>query len=274
MVADPGRPVDLWGICLMSSPPVLVAWKGVRKTFADGHQALDGVTLEVREGEFLAILGTSGSGKTTLLRLVNRLIDPTSGVVTFDGRPTTEWDPIALRRSMGYVIQEAGLMPHMTVLANVGLVLRLQGVARDERDAAATRFLHLVGLDAKTMGGRFPRELSGGQRQRVGVARALAAGPALVLMDEPFGALDPITRREVQDEVRALQRELAQTVILVTHDLREACRMADRLALGDRGRLIQQGAPADFLDRPANDFVRSFFRDAEAVAPIGRGYGP
>jgi len=258
----------------MSSPPVLVAWRDVRKTFADGHRALDGVSLEVRNGEFLAILGTSGSGKTTLLRLVNRLIDPTSGEVLFGGKPTTLWDPITLRRSMGYVIQEAGLMPHMTVLANVGLVLRIKGVGREEREVAATRYLGLVGLDAKTMGERFPRELSGGQRQRVGVARALAANPALILMDEPFGALDPITRREVQDEFRALQRDLDQTVILVTHDLREACRMADRLALVDRGRLIQVGAPSDFLERPASDFVRSFFRDAEAVTPIGREAPP
>jgi len=254
----------------MTDPPVLVAWRDVRKTFDDGHQALDGVSLEVREGEFLAILGTSGSGKTTLLRLVNRLIDPTSGEVIVGGKATTLWDPIALRRSMGYVIQEAGLMPHMTVLANVGLVPRLKGVGRDEREAAATRCLGLVGMDAKTMGGRFPRELSGGQRQRVGVARALAANPSLILMDEPFGALDPITRREVQDEFRALQRDLGQTVILVTHDLREACRMADRLALVDHGTLIQNGPPAEFLERPANDFVRSFFRDAEAVIPIGR----
>ena len=254
-------------------PPV-VAWRDVRKTFDDGHQALSGVSLDVRKGEFLAILGTSGSGKTTLLRLVNRLIDPTSGEVVVGGKPTMEWDPIALRRSMGYVIQEAGLMPHMTVLANVGLVLRIKGAGRHECDVAATRCLGLVGMDAKTMGLRYPRELSGGQRQRVGVARAFAANPALILMDEPFGALDPITRREVQDEFRALQRDLDQTVILVTHDLREACRMADRLALVDKGRLVQIGPPSAFLHDPASDFVRSFFRDAEAVEPIGRESSP
>ena len=254
--------------------PAVVAWRDVRKTFDDGHQALGGVSLEVRRGEFLAILGTSGSGKTTLLRLVNRLIDPTSGEVVVEGRPTTEWDPIALRRSMGYVIQEAGLMPHLTVLANVGLVPKLKGVGKVEREASARRCLGLVGIDHKMMGDRFPRELSGGQRQRVGVARALAASPDLILMDEPFGALDPITRREVQDEFRALQRDLDQTVILVTHDLREACRMADRLALVDRGLLVQVGPPSEFLENPANDFVRSFFRDAEAVEPIGRESAP
>jgi osmoprotectant transport system ATP-binding protein len=255
----------------MTSPAVAVAWRDVRKVFADGHRALDGVSLEARKGEVLAILGTSGSGKTTLLKLVNRLIDPTSGEVIVGDRPTTEWDPIELRRSMGYVIQEAGLMPHMTIRANVGLVPKLKGINKLSHDEAADRCLGLVGLDPKVVGGRFPHQLSGGQRQRVGVARALASDPDLILMDEPFGALDPITRREIQDEFRALQRDLGKTVILVTHDLREACRMADRLALVALGRLIQYGEPADFLERPADDFVRSFFRDARAVTPIGEG---
>jgi osmoprotectant transport system ATP-binding protein len=248
--------------------PVAVSWRDVRKTFDDGHVALGGVSLEVVRGEFLAILGTSGSGKTTLLKLVNRLIDPTSGAVIVGGKPTTDWDPIALRRSMGYVIQEVGLMPHLTILANVGLVPRLNGAKRSEQEESARRSLSMVGIDHELMGRRFPHQLSGGQRQRVGVARALAADPDLILMDEPFGALDPITRREVQDEFRSLQRDLGKTVILVTHDLREACRMADRLALVDQGMLIQSGKPADFLDRPANDFVRSFFQDARAVTPI------
>ena len=257
----------------MSSDPVAVAWRDVRKVFADGQAALDGVTLEARRGEVLAILGTSGSGKTTLLKLVNRLIDPTSGEVIVGGRPTAAWDPIELRRSMGYVIQEAGLMPHLTIRANVGLVPRLKGVDQASRNLAADRCLGLVGLDPALLGERFPHQLSGGQRQRVGVARALASDPDLILMDEPFGALDPVTRREIQDEFRALQRSLGQTVILVTHDLREACRMADRLALVAHGRLVQYGPPADFLDRPANDFVRSFFRDAGAVTPIAEGVG-
>ncbi|WP_435006917.1 ATP-binding cassette domain-containing protein [Tundrisphaera lichenicola] len=250
------------------SPEAIVSWLDVRKSFDDGHIALDGVSLEVQRGEFLAILGTSGSGKTTLLKLVNRLIDPTSGAVLVGGKPTTEWDPIALRRSMGYVIQESGLMPHLTILANVGLVLRLIGVKRSEREEAARRCLSMVGIDPEQMGERLPHQLSGGQRQRVGVARALAADPELILMDEPFGALDPITRREIQNEFRNLQRNLGKTVILVTHDLREACRMADRLALVDRGQVVQVGCPSDFLDQPANDFVRSFFQDARAVTAI------
>jgi osmoprotectant transport system ATP-binding protein len=229
------------------------------------------VNLEARTGEVLAILGTSGSGKTTLLKLVNRLIDPTSGEVIVGGRPTTAWNPIELRRSMGYVIQEAGLMPHMTIRANVGLVPKLLGTNKLSRHQAADRCLGMVGLNPKLIGERFPHELSGGQRQRVGVARALASDPALILMDEPFGALDPITRREIQDEFRTLQRNLGKTVILVTHDLREACRLADRLALVAHGRLVQYGEPADFLERPADDFVRSFFQDAQAVTPAREG---
>ena len=242
-----------------------MAWQDVRKLYADGHVALGGVTLDVRQGEILAILGTSGSGKTTLLKMVNRLTDPTSGTVWVGGRPTTEWNPIALRRSMGYVIQEAGLMPHLAITANVGLGCRLVGMDRAARDAKAERCLDLVGLDPRKLGDRFPHQLSGGQRQRVGVARALATDPKLILMDEPFGALDPITRRTLQDEFRNLQRSLGPTVILVTHDLREACRMADRLAVVDGGMLIQVGQPQDFIDHPATDFVRSFFADARAL---------
>ena len=165
-------------------------------------------------------------------------------------------------------------MPHLSILANVGIVPRLKGVSRAERDAAGRRCLEQVGLDPAEVEQRFPHQLSGGQRQRVGVARALAAEPELILMDEPFGALDPITRREIQDEFRSLQRRLKKTVILVTHDLREACRLADHLALVDQGRLIQYGEPSDFLERPANDFVRSFFQDAAAVIPFDSGREP
>jgi len=251
-----------------ASIPVDVSWHDVRKVYDDGHVALGGVTLEVARGEFLAILGTSGSGKTTLLKLVNRLVDPTSGEVRVGDRPTSAWDPIQLRRSMGYVIQEAGLMPHLSVVDNVALGCRLVGMKKSERNTKAERCLTLVGLDPAALGDRFPHQLSGGQRQRVGVARALATDPGLILMDEPFGALDPITRRTLQDEFRNLQRTLGPTVILVTHDLREACRMADRLALVDEGMLVQVGRPQDFLDQPANDFVRSFFADARAVDPI------
>ena len=246
-----------------------VAWSDVRKAYPDGHQALRGVSLEVAPGEFLAILGTSGSGKTTLLKMVNRLIEPTSGEVAVRGVPTSRWDPIALRRSIGYVIQEVGLMPHLDILANVGLVLRIQGKPRAAREAAARGRLALVGLDPDRFARLRPHQLSGGQRQRVGVARALAADPDLILMDEPFGALDPITRRELQDEFRRLQHRLGKTVIFVTHDIREACRIADQMALVDGGRLIQSGNAADFIERPADAFVRSFFQEAEAVIAAG-----
>jgi osmoprotectant transport system ATP-binding protein len=242
-----------------------VAWRDVRKAYPDGHEALRGVSLDVPQGMCLAILGTSGSGKTTLLKTVNRLIEPTSGTVAVRGRATTEWDPIALRRSIGYVIQDVGLMPHMSILANVGLVLRVLGVAQAERDEQARKHLDLVGLDPERFGRLWPHQLSGGQKQRVGVARALAADPDLILMDEPFGALDPITRHELQDEFRGLQRRLGTTVVFVTHDIREACRVGDQLALMDHGRLVQHGTAAELLEHPADDFVRTFFREALAV---------
>jgi osmoprotectant transport system ATP-binding protein len=260
----------------MTPPPdePAVAWRDVSKVYPDGHEALRGVTLEVAPGEVLAVLGTSGSGKTTLLKTVNRLIDPTSGEVVVRGKPTSAWDPIALRRSIGYVIQDVGLMPHLNIVANVGLVPRLLGVPRKDRDERSAELLAMVGLEPTRFGRRMPRELSGGQRQRVGVARALASDPALVLMDEPFGALDPITRRELQEEFRNLQQRLGKTVVLVTHDIREACRIADRLALMDRGRLVQWGTAAELIARPATDFARSFFEDAEAVvATHGEGTG-
>jgi len=247
-------------------PAAAVAWCGVSKVYADGYEALRDVNLEVAPGEVLAVLGTSGSGKTTLLKTVNRLIDPSDGEVLVGGKATRHWDPIALRRSIGYVIQDAGLLPHLSILANVGIVPKLNGVNRKDRDARAAELLRLVGLDPATFASRKPRELSGGQRQRVGVARALAADPALVLMDEPFGALDPITRASLQDEFRSLQRRLGKTVILVTHDVREAFRMADRLAVMDRGRLVQVGTPAELAARPANEFVRAFLAGAEIPA--------
>jgi osmoprotectant transport system ATP-binding protein len=245
----------------------------VRKAYPDGHEALRGVDLEVARGEALAILGTSGSGKTTLLKMVNRLVEPTTGTVLVEGKSTSEWDAIALRRATGYVIQEAGLLPHMSVLENVAIVPRLLGTPRDVREKAARERLAMVGLDPERFATLRPQQLSGGQRQRVGVARALAADPPLILMDEPFGALDPITRRDLQGEFRALQRRLGKTVVLVTHDIREAVRIADRLALLDAGQLVQVGTPAELFERPATPFVRDFFREAEAVVDGGGAFG-
>ena len=252
-----------------NSSDISVAWHEVVKTYPNGHEALKGVSLEAKRGQILALLGTSGSGKTTLLKLVNRLIDPTSGTVIVNGKSTIDWDRIALRRSIGYVIQEAGLLPHFTILANVALVPKLQGVKRSERERRALELLELVGLEPARFAGLHPRELSGGQRQRVGVARALASDPDLILMDEPFGALDPITRRGLQDEFRALQQRLGKTVILVTHDVREAAGIADHVALVDRGAIVQEGLPADLIERPANEFVRSFFQDVASRGSEG-----
>ncbi len=242
-----------------------VEWRDVTKRYADGHLALDSVNLAVAPGECLAILGTSGSGKTTLLKLVNRLIEPTSGVVLVHGKATTEWDTIKLRRSIGYVIQESGLMPHLDSKENVALGLRVRGVGSGERERKAESMLELVGLEAARIGPLRPHQLSGGQRQRVGVARALAIEPDLILMDEPFGALDPITRRELQKEFDALRKRLGKTVILVTHDIREAFALADRLAVMDQGRLVQVGTAEALMARPANAFVESFLEDARAV---------
>jgi len=203
----------------------------------DGRALLDGLSLAVEEGETLAVIGRSGSGKTTALKLVNALLMPSTGEVRVAGRATTAWDAIRLRRRTGYVIQEVGLLPHLTVARNVGLVPELEGWPAERIAARVEELLALVGLPAAEFAPRYPHELSGGQRQRVGVARALAADPPLLLLDEPFGALDPITRAELQREFRALQARLEKTAIFVTHDMREAALVGDRIAVVAGGRL-------------------------------------
>jgi osmoprotectant transport system ATP-binding protein len=208
---------------------------------------LDALDLEVGRGETLVLLGESGCGKTTTLRLVNRMLLPTAGEVLVEGRDTRAWDAIELRRRTGYVIQDAGLFPHFTVGRNVGLVPTLEGWAEERVDARVEEMLRLVGLDPEKFAARFPSELSGGQRQRVGVARALAADPPLLLMDEPFGALDPLTRLTLQREFAALQRRLAKTVVFVTHDVREALALGTRVALMSAGRVLLLDTPEGFL---------------------------
>jgi len=211
---------------------------------------VSGITLSVLAGETLVLLGRSGGGKTTLLKLINRLLVPSSGEVLVNGRPTTDWDLIRLRRGIGYVIQEAGLFPHFTVKENIGLVPNLEKWETGRINSRVKELLQLVGLDPAEYASRRPRELSGGQRQRVGVARALAADPPILLMDEPFGALDPITRAELQREFSALARRLGKTIVFVTHDLREALLLASRIALLDSGRLVALATPQEFLQLP------------------------
>ncbi len=214
----------------------------------NGRTLLHDLVLSVKQGETLVLLGRSGSGKTTSLKLINRLLLPTAGDVRVNGRRTADWDPIRLRRSIGYVIQDGGLFPHFTVERNIALVPRIENWPKERVEARVRELLSLVGLSAD-MASRYPSQLSGGQRQRVGVARALAADPPILLLDEPFGALDPITRSEMQKEFRALQQRMRKAVIFVTHDLREALLLGDRIALMEEGRLI--------VDLPAAECSRS-----------------
>ena len=211
------------------------------------REIVSDISLEVATGETLVLLGRSGSGKTSLLKLTNGLLIPSKGKILVNQKATTDWDRIELRRGIGYVIQEAGLFPHFTVAKNVGLVPTLEGWPRRKIETRVTELLRLVGLDPQEFGGRRPHELSGGQRQRVGVARALAADPPILLMDEPFGALDPVTRAELQREFAALARQLRKTIVFVTHDLREALLLASRIVLLQSGRIAANARREEFL---------------------------
>lgn len=226
-----------------------------------GRPVLHDLSLRVEPSETLVLLGRSGSGKSTALRLVNRLLEPDRGEVRVEGRATTSWDPIRLRRRVGYVIQEVGLFPHFTVRRNAGLVPRLLGWEREHIEARVVELLELVGLPPDALAERYPRELSGGQRQRVGVVRALAADPPILLCDEPFGALDPITRHDLQREFRELSRRLEKSLLFVTHDVREALFLADRIAFLDDGRIRFVGTPDDFRAHD-DEAVRAFLETA------------
>jgi osmoprotectant transport system ATP-binding protein len=243
---------------MTGAAPMLEA-RGVAKRYSDGTAALAGVDLAVAEGETVALVGESGSGKTTLLRTFNRMVEPTAGEVRVRGRSVAAQDPIALRRGIGYVQQEGGLIPHWTVARNVELVPRLLGAGagwdRERRRERVREVLELVGLPMARYGERLPRELSGGERQRVAVARALAAEPDLVLLDEPFGALDALTRLELQREFGALRGRLQKTMVLVTHDLGEAFRLADRVAVMRRGRVVRVGTPGELRREPGDEYV-------------------
>lgn len=237
----------------------------------NGIEVLTDLNLRVARGETLVLLGRSGSGKTTTLKLVNRLAEPSSGEIFVHGTPQKQLDVIKMRRGIGYVIQEVGLFPHFTVERNIGLVPRIEGWPEDRIRARVGELLQLVGLGTD-MASRYPYQLSGGQRQRVGVGRALAADPEILLMDEPFGALDPLTRDDLQREFLLLQQRLQKTVVFVTHDLREALRLGTRIALMEAGRLVTVLTPQEFLkssDRWASAYVRAFGDGLEA--PANRG---
>ncbi|HEY7821128.1 MAG TPA: ATP-binding cassette domain-containing protein [Vicinamibacteria bacterium] len=221
----------------------------------DVRPVLDRVSLRVDPGETLVLLGSSGAGKTTALRTINRLVEPDEGEVEVEGRDVRTWDPIRLRRRTGYVIQDVGLFPHLTVAENIELIPKLEGVPPELRGERVRELLGLVGLPPERFSRLKPRELSGGERQRVGVARALAADPPLLLMDEPFGALDAVNRRRIQDEFLEMKHKLRKTILIVTHDVPEALKLGDRIGVMNAGRLLQIGPPAEILERPADDFV-------------------
>ncbi len=252
----------------MTVPP-LIAFAHVGKSFDGGRvRAVDGVSIEVAEGEFLAIVGGSGSGKTTLLRLANRLIDADSGSITVEGEDVRAVDPVQLRRRIGYVFQSGGLFPHISVAGNIGITPKLQGTPAAEIASRVDELLDLVRLDRTLYRERFPHELSGGQRQRVGVARALAARPRIVLMDEPFGALDPLTRDALGDDYRALHSKLGLTTVMITHDMTEAILLADRIAVMCAGRLLAQGTLTELSDSDdayVGELLRTPRRQAERL---------
>jgi osmoprotectant transport system ATP-binding protein len=237
----------------------MIRLEGVGKTYDDGTVAVHELDLEVRRGEMVVLVGPSGCGKSTTLKMINRLIEPTTGRIILDGTDVTGVDPVQLRRGIGYVIQQIGLFPHQKIINNVMTVPLLYGESKATARARALELLETVGLDPGLYADRYPHQLSGGQRQRVGVARALAANPPVLLMDEPFGAVDPVVRTRLQDEFLRLQRDLGKTVVLVTHDIDEAVRMGDRVAVfAVGGRLAQYATPMELLARPADDFVADF----------------
>ena len=237
----------------------LIRLKHISKVFPNGTAAVRDLSMEIAEGETLVLLGSSGCGKTTTLKMINRLLEPTSGDVEVDGRSILDQDPVELRRRIGYVFQGIGLFPHMTVQENVEIVPRLVRWPSAKRRQRALELLELVGLDPAKHASRLPEELSGGQQQRVGVARALATDPAYLLMDEPFGALDALTRDTLQQELLSLKEKLTKTIVFVTHDIFEALTLGDRIAILHEGELQQVGTKDDVLGKPATPFVRELF---------------
>ncbi|MHC9000624.1 betaine/proline/choline family ABC transporter ATP-binding protein [Enterococcus bulliens] len=232
----------------------MIEFKHVSKIYKGGKVAVEDVNLSFNKGEFICFIGTSGSGKTTCMRMINRMNEPTIGEILIDGQNIEELNPVDLRRKIGYVIQSIGLMPHMTIRENITLVQKLLKVSQEERDRTAEKMIDLVELPREMLD-RYPAELSGGQQQRIGVVRALAADQDIILMDEPFGALDPITRDALQDLVKDLQERLGKTIVFVTHDMDEALKLANRIAIMSEGKVVQFDTPEHILQAPANSFV-------------------
>ncbi|MFB7915154.1 ABC transporter ATP-binding protein [Streptomyces sp. NPDC056061] len=254
----------------------MIRFEHVTKRYTDGTTAVDDLSFEVAEGELITLVGPSGCGKTTTMKMVNRLIEPTEGRIFLDGEDISAIDPVQLRRRIGYVIQQVGLFPHRTILENTATVPHLLGWKRQKGRERAAELLELVGLDPSVYGGRYPEQLSGGQRQRVGVARALAADPPVLLMDEPFGAVDPVVRERLQKEFLKLQAQVRKTVLFVTHDIEEAVRLGDRIAVYGQGTIEQFDAPAAVLGAPATPYVADFVGADRglkrlSVTPIEKG---
>ncbi|CAD2080244.1 glycine/betaine ABC transporter ATP-binding protein [Jeotgalicoccus coquinae] len=242
----------------------MLSIKNLTKIYGGNKKAVNDISLDIQEGEFIAFIGTSGSGKTTALRMINRMVEPTSGTIAINGKDITKKNPVELRRKIGYVIQQIGLLPHMTIKENITLVPRLLKWTEEDKDKKAKELIKLVDLPEEFLE-RYPSELSGGQQQRIGVIRALAAEQDIILMDEPFGALDPITRDTLQDLVKELQQKLGKTFIFVTHDMDEAIKLADRICIMSHGEIVQFDTPDEILRNPANDFVRDFIGEGRLI---------
>lgn len=236
----------------------MIVFENVTKIYPGGTKAVDGLNLHIRKGELVVLIGPSGCGKTTTLEMINRLEEPTEGTIYVNGNDTSKISVVELRRNIGYVIQNIGLLPHFRISSNIGLVPSLLKWPKQRIDARVRELLEMVGMDPEVYANRYPRELSGGQQQRIGVARALAADPEIILMDEPFGALDPITREVLQDELIKLQDEVKKTIVFVTHDMDEALKLADKIAIMKDGRVLQYDSPEELIRNPAHGFVEEF----------------
>jgi osmoprotectant transport system ATP-binding protein len=240
---------------------MMIVFNDVSKVYEDGTTALSNINLKVKKGELLTLIGPSGCGKTTTMKMINRLIEPTSGSITIDGEDISKLDPVELRRNIGYVIQQIGLLPHMTISENISLIPKLKKWSKHKIEKRVDELLDLVGLDPTTYKERYPLELSGGQQQRIGVIRALAAEPPIILMDEPFSALDPISREQLQGELIKLQEAIQKTIVFVTHDMDEAIKIANRIAVMRNGKLVQLDTPEQVLRQPKDEFVKEFIGD-------------